>query len=237
MKNNQLNDLFDYGYKIYQNDDFFKFSIDSVLLAEFVDLKKGKKNILDLCSGNAPIPMILSKKYGEKVEITGIELQKEIFTLGEKSIEYNEITNINFINGDIKDISKIFKNKKFSVITCNPPYFKVVDDSNINENKIKAFARHELGISLEEVISLSSKVIENQGYLYLVHRPERIADIIYLLNKYNYGVKRIQAVYNDHQSKSCLILVEAVFNGKNYVIINSPLFLKDHLSYKNIFRK
>lgn len=237
MKNDQLNDLYDYDYMIYQNDDFFKFSIDSVLLAEFVDLKKGKKNILDLCSGNAPVPMILSKKFGRKVEITGIELQEKIFNLGKKSIEYNKINNINFINGDIKNIKKITNNKKFSVITCNPPYFKVDDDSNINDNKIKAFARHELGIILEEVISLSSKVIENQGYLYLVHRPERLADIILLLNKYNYGVKRIQMVFNDNNSKSCLVLIEAVFNGKDYVIINTPLFLKDHLSYKNIFRK
>ena len=84
----EINDLYDYGYYIYQNPDYFKFSIDSVLLAEFVCVHKNKNKVLDLCSGNAPVPMILSIKYGDRVDITGVELQDEIFELGKDSIEY-----------------------------------------------------------------------------------------------------------------------------------------------------
>ena len=103
----ELNDLFDYGYKIYQNPLYFKFSVDSVLLAEFIKIKKNDNKIIDLCTGNAPIPMILSKKYGNKLEITGVELQKEIYDLGIKSINYNKITNIKLINDDINNLSFI----------------------------------------------------------------------------------------------------------------------------------
>ena len=76
-----LNDLFDYGYKIYQDDNYFKFSLDSVILAEFVNIKKNKYKVMDLCSGNAPIPMILNLKYNGQLDISAIELQKDIYEL------------------------------------------------------------------------------------------------------------------------------------------------------------
>ena len=237
MKSNDLNDLFDYDYKIFQNDDYFKFSIDSVLLAEFVDLKKNQKELLDLCSGNAPIPMILNKKYGNRLNITAIELQKEIYDLGIKSLNYNKITNVDYCNCNVLDVPKNFCNKKFDIITCNPPYFKTYSEENINNNQIKAIARHEIEITLEQIIQISAKVINNQGYLYIVHRPERVADIIQYLKKYNFGLKKVQPIYNDHFSNSCFILIEAIYNGKDYVIINQPIFLKDYTTYKNIFRK
>ena len=146
MSSISINDLFDYGYYIYQNDDYFKFSIDSVLLAEFVKIRKGSNKILDLCSGNAPIPMILQKKYGE-LDITGVELQKEIYDLAKKSIEYNKISSITMINEDVKNIKKTFKNTKFDVVVCNPPYFKIDEGTMVNDNEIKAIARHELMLS------------------------------------------------------------------------------------------
>lgn len=236
MKSNELNDLFDYGYSIYQNDDYFKFSIDSVLLAEFISLKKGQKKLIDLCSGNAPVPMILYKKYEDKLDITGVELQKDIYDLGKNSLEYNNIDSIRFINDDIKNIVNKYKNDKFDIVTCNPPYFKVNETNLVNDNHVKAVARHEIGISLEEVIETASKIISNQGYFYLVHRPERLADVINLLKKYRFGVKRVQIVYDDRDKNSCLFLIESIYNGKDYVIINPPLYLKEHQSYQNIFK-
>lgn len=237
MIQNELNDLFDYDYKIYQNSSYFKFSIDSVLLAEFVDLKSNQTRILDLCSGNAPIPMILSRKYGDSINITGVELQKEIYNLGIKSIEYNKIRNISFINDDTLNIPNILKSKKFDIITCNPPYFKVSETNLINENEIKAVARHEIRISLEGVIDVASKMLENHGYLYLIHRPERLADITNILKKYNFGLKRIVPVYGNKDSKATMVLIEAIYNGIDYVLIDYPIFLNELSTYKNVFRK
>lgn len=237
MKSSELNDLFDYGYSIYQNSDFFKFSIDSVLLAEFVNIKKGKTKLIDLCTGNAPIPMILHKKFGDSINITGVELQKDIYDLGIKSLKYNGISSINLINEDIKNIVELFKNNKFDIITCNPPYFKNNETNYINENEIKAIARHEIKIDLESLVIIASKIIQNQGDFYLVHRPDRIAEVISTLNKYNFGVKKIVPIYDDKTKNACLFLIESVFNGKNYVIIDKPVFLSDYKSYKNIFER
>ena len=111
----EINDLYDYGYYIYQNPDYFKFSIDSVLLAEFVCVHKNKNKVLDLCSGNAPVPMILNIKYGDRVDITGVELQEEIYELGKDSIDYNKLDNIKLINDDVKNIPNVLK-EKFDII-------------------------------------------------------------------------------------------------------------------------
>ena len=120
---------------IYQNDDWFLFSLDSLLLANFVTLRKSDKKILDLCTGNAPVAMFLAMK--SKASIVGIELQKEIYDLGEKSVIENAMDKqITLINDDIRNISKYYETDSFDVITCNPPYFKVNDTKMINDNKI-----------------------------------------------------------------------------------------------------
>lgn len=236
LNNVELNDLFDYNYKIYQNSDYFKFSIDSVLLAEFVCVRKNQNKLLDFCSGNAPVLMILREKY-PNLNLTGIELQKEVYDLGIKSLNFNQIDDINLFNEDVKNVSVLLKNDKFDIITCNPPYFPVYSKGNINDNDIKAIARHEIAIDLDDIIYNASLMLKNGGYLYMVHRAERLADIVLFLDKYHFGLKKIQTVYDDVNAQSCFILIEAMYQGKNYVTIEAPLFLKQYETYKNIFRR
>ena len=100
-----LNDLFDYGLYIFQDGDKFKFSLDSILLAEFVEVGSTINQIVDFCSGNGPVPMILSTKCD--ASITGIEIQKNIYNLGKESIEYNGLNNkIKFINDNLTNVKK-----------------------------------------------------------------------------------------------------------------------------------
>lgn len=238
MSSLQKNDLFDYGYSIFQNDDFFKFSIDSVLLAEFVKLRKGKYKILDLCSGNAPVPMILINKFWDKnLDITGVELQKDIYDLALKSIEFNNLKSIKLINGDVSNLPTILYNQKYDVVTCNPPYFKVTDNNLINSNEIKAIARHEIKIDLDTLVLNVAKVIQNQGYFYLVHHVTRLIDVIDALHKYNFGIKRLVFVHDNEDVSANLFLVEAMFNGKDYVEVLPPIFVKNYSTYKNIFER
>lgn len=234
MKSEELNDLYDYGYKIYQNPDYFKFSIDAILLAEFVEVRMNQKKILDLCTGNAPIPLILDKKYNHMLNITGVELQKEIFDLAQKSLNYNNVENIRIINMDIKDYIKTTK-EKYDIVTCNPPYFKISSNEIVNNLDIKAKARHEITVNLEDVISVAQKMVKNKGYFYIVHRPERLADIVNILKKYRFGIKRIVTVFNDKKSKCSLILIEAIYNGEDYIKFGQPIFLDEYQSFKNIF--
>lgn len=224
-----LNDLLNYDLKIYQNEDAFKFSIDSVLLAEFVNINFRTKNIIDFCSGNAPIPMILSTKFDKN--IVGVEIQKNIYDLGVKSINYNNIDNINFLNMDVKQLPSYFDDK-FDIITCNPPYFKYNKDSIINVNINKAIARHEIMITLEDIISVASKIINNSGSLYLVHRCDRLIEIINLLKKYKFGLRRLQFVYDNINSQSCFLLIEAKYNCKDDLKVMKPLYIDKYLEGK-----
>lgn len=224
-----LNDLLNYGLKIYQDVDAFKFSIDSVLLAEFVNINFRAKNIIDFCSGNAPIPMILSTKFNKN--IVGVEIQKDIYSLGLKSIEYNKIENIKFLNMDVKELSNYF-DYKFDIITCNPPYFKYNNDSIININSSKAIARHEIMITLEDIIFVSSKIINDSGSLYLVHRCDRLVEILDLLKKYNFGLRRLQFVYDSMNSQSCFLLIEAKYKCKDDLKVLEPLYIDKYLEGK-----
>lgn len=238
MKSLQMNDLFDYGYSIFQNDEYFKFSIDSVLLAEFVRLRKGKYKILDICSGNAPVLMILEKKYHDKnLELYGVELQKEIYDMAVKSIEYNNISSITMLNDDVNNLNTIFSNKKFDIVTCNPPYFNTSNDSLVNDNEVKAIARHEIKIDLDGIVKNVSKVIQNQGYFYMIHHVTRLVDVIDTLHKYNFGIKRLVFVHDKKDDDANLFLIEAMFNGKDYINVLPPVFVKDYSSYKNIFER
>ena len=107
---------------------------------------------------------------------------------------------------------------------------------NINDNEVKAIARHEIKLDLEGVISCASKSVKNKGYFYLVHRPERLADLMVLLNKYRFGVKKVQMVHDHKGAKCSLVLIEAVLNGENYVKINEPFYLDSRNSYKDVFK-
>ena len=136
---------------IFQDDEAFLFSLDSVILANFVSIRLTDKNIVDLCSGNAPIPMLLS--FRTKANILGVELQKCIYDLGYESIISNKMDKqISFVNCDIKDLLDVGYEGKYDVVTCNPPYFKYKEGSLINQNENKMIARHEVCTNLEEVI-------------------------------------------------------------------------------------
>lgn len=171
-----LNDLYDTGFKIYQNDEYFKFSLDSLLLAKFVKPDYKDKKILDLCTGNAPIPIILSS------------------------------------------------NNNFDIITCNPPYFKVEKESLLNKNEIKSIARHEIYITLEEIIKSSYAMLKDKGKLYIIHRTDRMIELINLLTKYKFGIKRLQIIYPNEHSNGSMIIIEAKKNCKHDVKILSPIF-------------
>ena len=225
MKNNEVNDLYNYGYKIVQNKDYFKFSLDSIMLADFIKIKYTDKNLLDMCTGNAPIPVILSNKIEN---ITGIELQPEIAELANKTIEINKIKNIKIINDDIKNYNNYFKLGTIDIISCNPPYFKYKNSSITNENVIKSIARHEIAITLEEIVKISYELLKSKGTFYLVHHSERFIEIINLLQKYHFGIKRLQFAYNDKKSNCNIVLIEAMKNGKNSTIINSPIFTNNY---------
>lgn len=222
---------------IYQDDDYFTFSLDSVLLANFVTIKLSDKKLIDFCSGNAPIPMLLS--FRTKARIFAVELQDEIYNLGCESIIENKMDEqIKLIKGDVSDIGQIIDAESMDVVTCNPPYFKYQDDSLVNDNKIKTIARHEVKLNLEEVIKSAKYVLKNGGTFALVHRPDRLIEIINLMQKYDIEPKRVRFVYPKMGKNANILLIEGIKNGKTGLKVLSPLYVhNDDGSYVMEVRK
>ena len=235
MKVEVLNDLYDYGLKIYQDNELFKFSLDSLLLAEFVNVNKNDKNLLDICSGNAPLPLIIGKKYN--IDITGVEIQREIYLLAIKSIVENNLSNIEMLNCNAKDLKNYFPGNNFDIITCNPPFFKVNETSLINEERKKAIARHELTITLEEIFDIVKGLLKDKGAFYLVHRPSRLEEIINLATTHNLHVKKMIFIYSNWKKEAIMVLLKMVKNSAPGVKIKSVKIDRETKTYQNIFKE
>ena len=228
------NDLFDYGLEIYQDKDAFKFSLDSILLAEFVEKKKEIETIVDFCTGNAAVPLILSTKF--KSKIIGFEIQKSPYKLAWWSVKLNKLDDqIKIINDNLNNALEYILPETVDVITCNPPYFKYNKDSNINLVEEKAIARHEIETNLENIMISSRYILKNKGTLYMVHRPERLQEIMFYCNKYKFAVKKLQFIYSNDNKDAIMVLIKATKNGLDGLKVNPPVNILNRKTYKDIF--
>ena len=229
------NDLFDYKNRyIMQMRDGFKFSLDSLLLAEFVKVKKDDKKILDMCTGNAPVPLVLSLKTN--AEIVGFEIQKEISELALESVAINGLEkNIRIINEDIKNIDNYFESNTFDIITCNPPYFKTKEDGYRNKNDFLTLARHEIAIDLETIFKIAFKYLKDNKTFYLVHRVERLDDIIVLARENKMNVKELQFISTKKEKVANTILVKCVKNGKPGIKLRKEICVDNLDTYQHLF--
>lgn len=209
--------------KIIQDNEMFNFSLDSVLLPNFITINESTKNILDIGCGNAPIPLILSTKTN--AHITGIEIQKEVSEMAKESVQLNKLENkIDIINEDIKTFYKTATPEFYDIITCNPPYFEVKETSRFNKNDYKTIARHEVTLKLEDILQISRKLLKNGGTLGLVHRPERLIDILLTMRKYNIEPKKIRLIYPGKNKEANILLIEGKKNGKKGLKVLPPLY-------------
>ena len=221
------NDLLGHpALEIYQDTDGFNFSIDTMLLADFVTVTTRTKQICDLCSGNAPIPLYLTLRT--KAHIVGVEVQKESYDLAIKSIEENQLSNqITMVLDNLIGVSSKIGKNCYEVVTCNPPFFKV-GDNNINPNDKKAIARHEVLATLEDIVCEAAKLLNSKGRLAMVHRPDRLLEIIEIFKKYHIEPKRLRFCYPKLGSPCNHILIEGIKDGSSGgLIVLPPLIVYD----------
>lgn len=216
---------------IYQDSDWFKFSLDSVLLANFVTINYRVKKIMDFATGNAPIPMLLS--YRTSAQIYGVEYQKCVYELAIQSINENNLENqIHLSCGDVSDLKNKFQSDSFDVVTCNPPYFKTLSSNYFNQNFVKSIARHEIFLNLDIIFRQAFYLLKTGGVFAMVHRTERFIEIIEKMKEYHLEPKRVQFIYPKEGKNSDLFLIEAVKNGKNGLKMVYPLIIhKDDNTY------
>lgn len=219
MDKERIDDLGINGKKIIQNTDYFCFGIDSVLLANFVESNSSKNNIVDLCSGSGVISVIVSQKK-KCNKIYALELQNEMYDLLDRNIKRNSLEEkIIPLKGDVKSFSM---NEKVDIVVSNPPY-KEVGTGVENTNTVKYIARHEKECTLEDIFKCSSKLLKQKGKLYLVHKPQRIPDLISEARKYKLEPKKMRLVYPTINSKPSIVLMEYVYFGGNELEVLSPL--------------
>lgn len=225
------NRLLDTDLIIYQDDDWFKFSLDSVLLSKFVTINLRHKKIIDLATGNAPIPLLLS--FRTNALIFGVEYQECVYELANQSILENQKQNqIKLVCEDVCNLNKLFSSDSFDVVTCNPPYFKTSNVDFINKNSVKSLARHEITLTLEDVIRQGSYLLKNGGVFAMVHRTERFVEVLDVMRKYRIQPKRVQFVYPKKGKNSDLFLIEGIKNGHDGLVLLNPLIVhKDNNTY------
>jgi len=223
MKMKVINDLIGYkNMQVVQNPDWFSFSLDSVLLPRFVTINKDVKNILDIGTGNAPIPLILSTRT--KANIYGVEIQKDIYNLAIETVSINKLeSQIKIINDDIKNINQYFNSGFFDVIVSNPPYFKLNERTRKNDDIHKTIARHELKLNLEDILRIANLYLKNDGVLAIVHRSDRLIEIIELYRKYKIEPKKIQLIYPKENAESNIVLIEGRKGGKPGLKVLPPI--------------
>ena len=223
-ENERIDDLQYKGLKIIQNKEGFCFGIDSILLSDFAKEIPENAKVIDLGTGSGIISILLTAKT-KLAKIYGIEIQKEVAELAKKNIKLNKLENrFEIINENIKNIDKILEKNSFDAIVTNPPYKK--EETGIkNENKIKLISRHEIEANLEDFINISSKMLKNNGSLYMVHRPERLVDIAELLRKYKLEPKIIQLIYPKINKAPTMVLIKAIKNAKPFLKIKEPLII------------
>lgn len=210
--------------KVIQSSNVFAFSMDAVLLANFAYLPIKRGKILDLCTGNGIIPLLLSRR--SQAYITGVEIQERLYDMALRNVKLNNLNEqISMILGDLKDMPAYYGNNKFDVVTCNPPYFQTMADDKKNINQHLAIARHEIYCSLEDVVQSCSKLAKSGGKVAMVHRPDRLVDLMTLFRKYKVEPKRLQFVYPKEGREANMILIEGARDGKPDLNILPPFYI------------
>ncbi|MDO4903543.1 MAG: tRNA1(Val) (adenine(37)-N6)-methyltransferase [Limosilactobacillus sp.] len=210
----RIDQLYSQDVQIIQSPSCFAFSLDAVLLADFVRPNyREKLQIVDLCAGNGAVGLFLHNKLGG--HFTEVELQERIADMAQRTIELNDLTDrYRVLNIDIADVFDHIKKDSADVVLCNPPYFPVTEKSQKNPNQHLAIARHEIRTNIEMVAEQMSGLLKMNGHGYLVHRPDRVSEILSTLENHRLVPKRIRFIYPKPDRDANIMLIEVIKDGK-----------------------
>ena len=223
-ENERIDDLEFKGLKIIQNEKGFCFGMDSVLLSDFAKNIKNNSTVLDLGTGTGIIPILLCGKTNLR-KVVGIEIQKDVANMAKRSSQLNNLQDrFEVVNINIIDLKNIYEKQSFDVIVTNPPYKK--ENTGItNENEAKLISRHEITANLEDFISISKDLLKDKGEFYMVHRPERLVDILSLMRKYKIEPKILKFVSPNKNKEPNLILIKGIKNANSFLKVEKPLYV------------
>ncbi|MBP1996195.1 tRNA1(Val) (adenine(37)-N6)-methyltransferase [Paenibacillus eucommiae] len=220
----RIDDLLTHGLYIIQSEEVFSFSLDAILLARFCSMPP-KGRVLDLCTGNGVVPLLLTTR--SKAEIWGVEIQERLADMANRNVRLNGLEDrLHMLQGDLKMIHQTLGHGQFDLVTVNPPYLPVpAGEQNVNEHV--AAARHELYCTLEEVVAAGAKQVRAGGKFAMVHRPTRLVDIVYFMRKFRLEPKRIRYVHARAGEEAMMVLIEGMKDGKPEIRTLPPLIVYD----------
>ena len=223
-ENERIDDLEFKGLKIIQNEKGFCFGMDSVLLSDFAKNMKNNSTVLDLGTGTGIIPILLCGKTNLK-KVVGIEIQQDVANMAKRSSQLNNLQDrFEVVNTNIINLKNIYEKQSFDVIVTSPPYKK--ENTGItNENEAKLISRHEITANLEDFISISKDLLKDKGEFYMVHRPERLVDILSLMRKYKIEAKILKFVSPNKNKEPNLILIKGIKNANSFLRVEKNLYV------------
>lgn len=223
QENERLDDLGRKGYKIIQNTKIFCFGIDAVILADFAKMR-ATDCAVDLGTGNGIIPLLMEARYGGK-HFDGLEIQDINVNMARRSVNMNHLEEkITIHRGDIKEASQILGAGKYDVVTSNPPYMNE-NHGLTNPDSHKAIARHELRCTLDDVVREAAKLLKTNGHFYMIHRPQRLVEILAKLTEYHMEPKRIRFVHSFVDREASMVMIDAVKGANPLVKVEAPLIV------------
>lgn len=232
IEDETLEDLPSVNCKIIQKKKGFRFTVDSILLVNFLKLKKNT-NLLDIGTGTGIMPLLLCRK--EEINlITAVEIETEIAKMFEKTIEINSLkSKIKLINTDIKN----YKEEPFDMIISNPPYMKL-NEGYVSPHDYRAGARHEVNLNLKELLISAKKLLKNGGSFNLVYRTNRFMEVLDEAKMLNLNAKRVRFIYSKPNQSSDLFMIEMIKGFKCACVVEEPLYIyNEHGEYTEELKK
>lgn len=219
----RLDDLGRKGYHVIQDPGKFCFGMDAVLLSAFAGIRKGE-HVLDLGSGTGILPILLTARYPVG-SVTGLEIQPEMADMASRSVQWNDLQEkITIVQGDICQASALFGKAVFDVVISNPPYIKY-SHGLCNPSDSRAVSRHEILCSLEDVAREAALTLKPGGHFFMVHRPQRLSEIMEALSRHHLQPKRMRLVYPYLHSEANMVLIDSVRGGQPGMKAEPPLIV------------
>ncbi|UTH13750.1 tRNA1(Val) (adenine(37)-N6)-methyltransferase [Macrococcus equipercicus] len=223
-ENERFDQLIKEGLEIIQNDAVFSFSTDALLLGHFVPtLKKGR--VMDLCSGNGIIPLLLSD--GSSCAIDAIEIQPLLADMAKRSVAHNRLDDrIKVYEMDLKEANHLTPSQ-YDIVTCNPPYFRE-NQSFQHLKEAHRIARHEVMCTLDDCTLAARHLLKQGGRLYMVHRADRLVDCLISMRSAGMEPKKIWNIYSKPEKPHAVtVVIEALKGGKPDCKVMPPFYIYD----------
>jgi tRNA1Val (adenine37-N6)-methyltransferase len=225
MNEETIDEILEGRLRVYQKKNGYRFSLDAVLLAHFISLKK-YSTAIDLGTGSGIIPLVVAIRYPHSRWV-GLEIQEDMARLAKKSVSLNQLEDrIKIINGDARKSKNLLAKNSFDVVTFNPPYRKI-NSGRINPLQEKAIARHEIKGSLKCFLEAATYLLMPAGKVFTIYPAKRLAELICLFRSNNIEPKRMQIVFSDMESDAEFVLVEGRVGSREELAIEPPIFIYD----------